>query len=779
MVNLDKGLLKIIKDESLEDYFIKANFGLEKENVRVTESGNLALTPHPKAFGDREKNAYIKTDFSESQLEMVTPVCNTLEEVYSFICNLNKVVSLEIMKNGEFLWPQSNPPILPREEEIPIAKLSNREDELYRENLSYKYGKKKQVISGIHYNFSFKEEFIKLLYKELKVEKDFREFKDDIYLRMARNFQKYHWLLIYLTGASPVFHESYIEEIKEEGEKLGEDSYYIKDDTSLRNSSYGYKNKKDYYVSYNSIEEYASDIKNLVKDKEIQSIKEYYNPIRLKSLGSEDMLESLLHKGIDYLEVRLLDLDPLSIQGVSKETLYLVHLFMIYTLLKENKEITYKDQEEFFKNHDMVALKGRNEESVIHENGVPVLLKDKGREILSEMDEIVEILFSNNEEFKNVIKRALEKINNPYDTISEKLIKDIKEEGYVNFHMRLAKEYLNNFKNKEFNLVGYEDLELSTQILILDAIKRGIEFNMMDRLENFISLSDGEKVEYVKQATKTSKDSYITALIMENKLVTKDILRENNIRVPKGKDYDNIDEAKKDFRLFRDEKIVIKPKSTNFGLGISIFPGEYSREDYDKAVEIAFREDSSILIEEFMTGKEYRFLVIGEEVVGILHREPANVIGNGESTIEELVSEKNKDPLRGKGYKTPLEKIKLGEIEEMFLKNQGLSFKSIPKNGEKIYLRENSNISTGGDSIDFTDKIHPSYKEVALKAAKAVKALICGVDMVIDNIEEEAKEKNHGIIELNFNPAIHIHCFPYKGENRKAGEKILDLLFNY
>lgn len=778
MVNLDKGLLKIIKDESLEDYFIKANFGLEKENVRVTESGNLALTPHPKAFGDREKNAYIKTDFSESQLEMVTPVCNTLEEVYSFICNLNKVVSLEIMKNGEFLWPQSNPPILPREEEIPIAKLSNREDELYRENLSYKYGKKKQVISGIHYNFSFKEEFIKLLYKELKVEKDFREFKDDIYLRMARNFQKYHWLLIYLTGASPVFHESYIDEIKKDGEILGEDSYYIKDDTSLRNSSYGYKNKKDYYVSYNSIGEYASDIKNLVKDKEIQSIKEYYNPIRLKSLGSEDMLESLLHKGIDYLEVRLLDLDPLSIQGVSKETLYLVHLFMIYTLLKENKEITYKDQEEFFKNHDMVALKGRNEDAVIHENGVPVLLKDKGREILSEMDEIVEILFSNNEEFKNVIKRALEKINNPHDTISEKLIKDIKEEGYINFHMRLAKEYLNNFKNKEFNLVGYEDLELSTQILILDAIKIGIEFNMMDRLENFISLSDGEKVEYVKQATKTSKDSYITALIMENKLVTKDILKENNIRVPKGKDYDNIDEAKKDFRLFKDEKIVIKPKSTNFGLGISIFPGEYSREDYDKAVEIAFREDSSILIEEFMTGKEYRFLVIGEEVVGILHREPANVIGNGESTIEELVFEKNKDPLRGRGYKTPLEKIKLGEIEEMFLKNQGLSFKYIPKNGEKIYLRENSNISTGGDSIDFTDKIHPSYKEVALKSAKAVKALICGVDMVIDNIEEEAKEKNHGIIELNFNPAIHIHCFPYKGESRKAGEKILDLLFN-
>ncbi|EGT3617083.1 bifunctional glutamate--cysteine ligase GshA/glutathione synthetase GshB [Clostridium perfringens] len=778
MIDLDENLLKIIKSEKLEDYFIKANFGLEKENVRVTEDGKLALTPHPKAFGNKDRNPYIKTDFSESQLEMVTPVCNTIDDVYSFISNLNKVVSLELIKNGEYLWPQSNPPILPNEDEIPIAKLENKEDEVYRENLSKKYGKKKQVISGIHYNFSFKEEFMQLLYKELKVKEDFRTFKDNMYLRMTRNFQKYNWLLIYLTGASPVFHESYTDEIKENGEKLDTDSYYLKGDTSLRNSSYGYKNKKDFCVSYNSIEQYANDIRNLVNDKEIQSAKEYYNPIRLKSLGSSDMIGNLLTKGIDYLEVRLLDLNPLDPQGISKETLYLVHLFMIYTLLKENHSITCKEQKEFFKNYEIVAVSGRNENTVIYENGVPVLLKDKGIEILGEMSEIVDLLFSNNREFKEVIEDSLEKINNSKNTFSEELLEEVKEEGYIAFHMRKTKEYLEDFKKKEFNLLGYEDLELSTQILILDAMKRGIEFNVMDKLENFISLSNGEKVEYVKQATKTSKDSYITALIMENKLVTKEILKENNIRVPKGKNYDDIEEAKRDFRLFKNEKIVIKPKSTNFGLGISIFTGSYSKEDYEKAIDIAFREDSSILIEEFMTGKEYRFLVIGGEVVGILHREPANVIGDGERSIRELVYEKNKDPLRGKGYKTPLEKIKLGEIEEMFLKNQGLNFDYMPKNEEKIYLRENSNISTGGDSIDFTDKIHDSYKKVALKSAKAVRAVITGVDMVIDDINEEAREDNHGIIELNFNPAIHIHCFPYKGSNRKAGEKILDLLFN-
>jgi glutamate--cysteine ligase len=164
-------------------------------------------------------------------------------------------------------------------------------------------------------------------------------------------------------------------------------------------------------------------------------------------------------------------------------------------------------------------------------------------------------------------------------------------------------------------------------------------------------------------------------------------------------------------------------------------------------------------------------------VVGILHRGPATVVGEGIHTVEQLVTDKNKDPLRGHGYKTPLEIIHVGEVEEMFLKNQGKSKTYIPKQGEVVYLRENSNISTGGDSIDFTDVIPDSYKQIALRAAEAAGAVFCGVDMVIDDINEEAAGENYGIIEINFNPAIHIHCYPYKGKNRKAEDRILDLLF--
>ncbi|MGL4898074.1 MAG: bifunctional glutamate--cysteine ligase GshA/glutathione synthetase GshB, partial [Cetobacterium sp.] len=334
---------------------------------------------------------------------------------------------------------------------------------------------------------------------------------------------------------------------------------------------------------------------------------------------------------------------------------------------------------------------------------------------------------------------------------SDLVLKGVRTKGFVKFHIDKAKKFLLEMKKTPYTLKGFEDLELSTQILLKAAIKNGVKFEILDRDENFVYLEKNGKVEYVKQATKTSLDSYVTMLIMENKVVTKKVLEKENIIVPQGKDYFNIEEAKSDYRKYG-AGTVIKPKSTNFGLGITIFKEEFSKEDYEKALEIAFKEDNSILIEKFVKGKEYRIFVIGDEVVGILHRVPANVRGDGERSIKELVEEKNLDPLRGIGYKTPLEKIKLEDPEKLFLKGQGLTMEYIPKKDEVVYLRENSNISTGGDSLDYTDDILDTYKEIAIKASKAVGARICGVDMMIEDIKNPNSKDNYAIIELNFNP---------------------------
>jgi glutamate--cysteine ligase len=323
---------------------------------------------------------------------------------------------------------------------------------------------------------------------------------------------------------------------------------------------------------------------------------------------------------------------------------------------------------------------------------------------------------------------------------------------------------------------GYEGLELSTQMIIQEALERQIKVEVLDWEDNFIRLTHGDKIEYIKQATKTSADTYIAPLIMENKEVTKIVLKEHNIRVPEGVTIKTVEEGLERIVSFWGRDLVIKPKSTNFGLGVVILKWEYCLADVIKAMELAFTYDKSVLIEEFISGKEYRFFVVGDETVAILHRVPANVTGDGTHTIQELVNEKNKDPLRGKGYVTPLEKITLGTIEQEYLAFHGRTFESVPADGETVYLRENSNISTGGDSLDYTDDVIDEYKQLAVKAAKAAWAKICGADIMISDIQAKPDSNNYAIIEINFNPAIHIHDYPYQGENRHVEKKVLDLL---
>ena len=323
---------------------------------------------------------------------------------------------------------------------------------------------------------------------------------------------------------------------------------------------------------------------------------------------------------------------------------------------------------------------------------------------------------------------------------------------------------------------NYKELELSTQIIINGALKRGIEVDVLDGDDNFIRLKKDNKVEYIKQATRTSADTCIAHFIMENKEVTKIILKEHGINVPESTTIKTFDEAQKKYQYFIGKNIVIKPKSTNFGLGITILKNLSSKKDYTLAIKQALSYDSSVMIEEYIPGKEYRFLVVGDEVAAILHRVPANVKGNGSLNIKELVDEKNKNPMRGKGYVTPLEKIVLGSFEKDYLTSQGKDITYIPVKGEVVYLRENSNLSTGGDSIDFTDDILDDYKIMAVESAKAVGAKICGADIIIKDVKAKPAKNNHSIIELNFNPILHAHAYPSQGQNRHVEDNVLDLL---
>lgn len=746
--------------------WLEGLFGLEKENIRVDQAGNLAQTPHPKVFGNKLTHPYITTDFSESQVEMITPPLPEIGQVIGFLETIHDIVSIEL--KDEYLWPQSIPPILPADQHIPIAEYGEdgKEAREYREFLAEKYGPKNQLFSGIHFNFSYSEKLLELLFLKVNSEVSFDDFKDEVYLKTARQMLRLRWLYILLYGDSPVVDPSFELQCKMAPYPIENNVIAL----SIRNSCFGYQNFDDLFPDYSSVTNYKSSINQMIKDEKIAAAKELYSPVRPKFLRNPDH--------ISYLEFRFIDIDPLTKAGISPEALRFLHALALFGLLTDDPDdFNAEAQAESNKYHTGVALYGLNTANyLVDEDGERYNVWLKAKTILMDIADLFEKLDIDNPEYLISLSHAIELIENPRERKVYEVLKGIVKMGYIPFHVEKAQYYLNESRNASYNFHGLEDMELSTQLLLREAVKRGVSFEILDRKENFVRFQKDGNIQYVKQATKTSLDNYASILAMENKLVTKKILEEHEIRVPKGLEYTSAITAKADFLICQGKPVVIKPNQTNFGHGITILKENVNELTFQRAVDIAFEHDSTILIEEFISGKEFRFFVIGDEVVGILHRVPANVTGDGTKTIRELVELKNQDPLRGKGYRTPLEKIQLGEAEAMFLKQQNKDFSTIPSSEEVVYLRENSNISTGGDSIDFTDDIPDSYKQIAVRAAKALNVVITGLDMIIPDVSAEATADNYAIIELNFNPAIHIHCHPFKGKNRKLNEKLMDVL---
>lgn len=765
----------LVKQHNLGGLLLTGNFGLEKENLRTDLNGNIALTNHPTVFGDKAKHPYITTDFSEAQVEMVTPTFATTTETLNFMEALHDLVSLEL--HDEVLWPYSLPPVLPENDDlIKAAQFTDPEITEYREYLAHKYGKRKQLLSGVHFNFSFSDKFLELLYRANPDNLSYREFRDQVYLKVARYYLKYCWLVIYLTGANSVAHNSYLSCCSLNSREITCDSHNFKGASSFRNGISGYRNLEHFYVSYNSLYEYIDDIKTAISDGHIIAAKEYYSQLRLKGSSKSGVLDDLYKNGINYVEIRTLDLNPLTKVGITQESMDFLHLLLTYALVAPDFWLTDDEYRYANLNQILAADADRSHSIQLHTGDNQTRdLREWGQKALEQVQISLKDLGITDEKLQ-VLQHYQDKLKNDAPSYACIIADEVTQHGYSQFFMNKAQQYLKMSQNTYYKFAGFEDLELSTQALLKEAIKDGIKFKFLDRQDNFIELVNGNNSQLIKQATKTSLDNYVTILAMENKVVTKEMLIRAKVHVPAGENYSSLNAALVDYPLHKNKSIVIKPNSTNFGLGISIFKDDFTYEDYKRGLELAFAHDTKVLVEDFVAGKEYRFFVIDGHTVAILHREPANVIGDGHSSIRQLVEVKNQDPLRGEGYVTPLEKIKLEEIELMFLSHQGLNFESVPLLNQKIYLRENSNISTGGDSLDFTDMMPKAYKRIAVQAADSVGAMICGVDMMIKDIKNPYPENNYAVIELNFNPAIHIHTYPYKGKNRQIARLILKSL---
>ncbi len=651
-------------------------------------------------------------DFANHQLEIVTkPQANSIEASKE----LYRLLSDEYFADKK-IWPLSSP--LKVNDNVKYDKL----DKSYREGLAKRYGIDKMLYSGIHYNYSN---------EKLSSKQD--------YFALIQRIYEYMPIILQFTSFTPYAHEN-LGELKQIGKNYG-----FENSISLRASSqYGFANDENVVIDFSSLAKFEQSKKDAVLNQGLIDEREIYTKLRLKEANN-----------INYIELRFLDINPFVPSGISDETLVFIESCLSYLTTLEIDDFNYQKAE---RQVEYVALNGRDRQIVLDINGQEDTMYNHSLKLI---DSLIEMNASNTYiEFLTNLK--LKYIHNQLDidVMCNKINNEnleLEQFGYDNIHTKLKFEPL------------YPDLnmELSTKLIMVEANKRGYKVDIESETQNILKITDKDKSQYVIQATKTNLDGYASVLLMNDKYMTKKILFENNVSVPKGIKLTDKNATVETF----DYDVVVKPLDTNFGLGISICDGNDIKQ-LNQAITNAFNYSDEIIIEQYITGDEYRLLVIDNEVVSIVTRKNANVIGDGVQTIEQLIIEKNKSSLRGVGYKTPLEKIIIDDDLIRVISNQGYDLKSVVPATIKVLLRDTSNVSQGGDSHEVFDLIPDSYKVEAVNAAKALGVKICGVDMIID-----FEHNVHAIIEANFNPAIHMHMYPYNGRGKNVAAKVLDALF--
>ncbi|MDW8750053.1 bifunctional glutamate--cysteine ligase GshA/glutathione synthetase GshB [Streptococcus suis] len=729
---------------------LQATFGLERESLRINADNSVAQTPHPEALGSRSFHPYIQTDYSEPQLELITPVAHSTKEARRFLGAITDV-AVRSMEKTEYLWPLSMPPVISADD-IQIAQLESDFEYQYRVGLAERYGKLLQSMSGIHYNFELGKDLTQQLFEASDYD-DLITFKNALYLKLAQNFLRYRWLLTYLYGASSLAEKGFLTD------EIG----CVR---SIRNSNYGYVNAPDVHISFSSLEQYVTDIEQAVASGQLSAEKEFYSAVRLRGAKTS---RDFLTKGITYLEFRNFDLNPFEPLAISQETLDTTHLFALALLWLDDMERVDKELAQAADLNNRIALSHPH---------TPLPAEADASPILTAMKAIVQH-FGLDDYYSQLIAQVEAALQAPRLTLSGKIAEQVEDGSLEHFGQQQGQLFHDYAWTAPYALKGYENMELSTQMILFDAIQLGLHVEILDEEDQFLKLWHGDHVEYIKNGNMTSKDNYVIPLAMANKVVTKKILDQAGFPVPAGAEFANKEDALRYYGQVASSAIVVKPKSTNFGLGISIFQEPASLADYEKALDIAFSEDSHVLVEEFVAGTEYRFFILDGKCEAVLLRVAANVVGDGSSTIRELVEQKNQDPLRGRDHRSPLEIINLGDIELLMLEQQGYTPDTVLPEGIQAFLRGNSNISTGGDSIDMTDQMDETYTQLAADMATAMGAWACGVDLIIpDRTKPASKEEpNCTCIELNFNPAMYLHTYTYAGPGQSITPKILRKLF--
>jgi len=465
--------------------------GVEKESLRIGRDGFISHAPHPYILGSSLTHPCITTDFSEALLELVTPPCTSSHDALTFLTDTETYVHQQLP--DEYLWPASMPCLLRGEDDINIACYGSSElgkmKTIYRRGLAHRYGKTMQVIAGTHFNFSFPTSLLAALQLTDKDPTSLTTYSNQKYMASIRNMQRYGWLNLYLFGASPAICQSFVDDKPDNLGHFDQNTYYHPYATSLRMSDIGYTNNRthsDIQVCYDSLEEYIETLGDIINTPHpcyenishdsnsepqqlnsniLQIENEYYTTVRPKQIAQQDEshFKALQQRGIRYVELRSLDINPFSPTGLEHKQLHFLELFMHYCLLKDSSNIDRQEADDIRNNHNHVAMEGRNPKLQLKRNGNNINMQQWSLEILDEMQAIATVLDKTHDSlrYSRTLSEHQAMLLDPSLTPSARILAEMlnNKESFTEFSMRKAIEHRDYYQSKQLSDRRFEYYE--------------------------------------------------------------------------------------------------------------------------------------------------------------------------------------------------------------------------------------------------------------------------------------------------------------------------------
>lgn len=455
--------------------------GIERETLRVKPDGSLSQKDHPKAFGSALTHPYITTDYSEALLEFITPASTNAEKTMAQLMDIHTFVEKNL--DDEILWPLSMPCYIAKEEDIRLAKYgesnSGKMKHLYRQGLRFRYGSFMQTISGIHFNLSFPQSMFKVLAKREGLSDTSQDFQSAQYLNLIRNFKRHVWLLTYLFGASPALCGSFIGEraAKYPFEKVGPGTLYLPYATSLRLSDMGYTSnaQSDLKISYNNIDDYVAGLRQAIKtpvddykipqdnpkgyrqlnSNLLQIENEYYSPVRPKrtTKSNEKPTDALAERGIEYVEIRSMDVNPYSPVGIEMSQIYFLDVFLAYCLLSDSPAIDDVENQQLQDNLTKTVFEGRKPGLQLQRGDESIELAQWGRQVFDDLAAVAKWMdtVDGANTYTEIITQQRKAIEDPELTLSARFLNELKRDniGIGGWALDKAAQYKAIFENTD------------------------------------------------------------------------------------------------------------------------------------------------------------------------------------------------------------------------------------------------------------------------------------------------------------------------------------------